>query len=269
MKKNRSIAIFLLACLALVVCVIAVLLLFPEETIPPVILSEIPQFDGVPKNEYDKDLFVRDDGFLRYDGANSLVGIDVSSHQGQIDWHAVKNAGVDFAIIRAAYRGYTNGGLSEDECFKANLKGAKDAGLLVGVYLFSQAISEAEAAEEAAFALNLLDETELDLPVYFDWEYIDSDGARTGEMGSSQVTSFALRFCEDVEKAGYKAGVYFNKSMGYTVLNLSKVKDYEFWLAEYADVPAFYFRFETWQYTDKGTVPGIGGIVDLNIRFVR
>ena len=148
MKRGEKIAIFLLACLAFIVCIVAAFFLFPEQTIPHVILSETPQFEGVPRNEYHKELFQNDNGFLRYDGENSLVGIDVSSHQGEIDWTKVKESGVEFAIIRAAYRGYTNGGLSVDDRFLENLEGAKNAGLQVGVYLFSQAITEEEVQEE-------------------------------------------------------------------------------------------------------------------------
>lgn len=267
MKKSRKLAIFILACLAFVVAIIAAFFLFPEQTIPHVILSETPQFEGVPKNSYDKSLFREENGFLRYDGENCLVGIDVSSHQGQIDWQAVKDAGVDFAIIRGAYRGYTNGGLSADEMFLLNLEGAKRVGIQVGAYLFSQAISEQEALEEAEFLLEYLKDIPLDLPVYFDWEYVEAE-SRTQNIGGADITSFALRFCEKIEDAGYKAGVYFNKSMGYTVMNLSRLRDYEFWLAEYAAVPEFYFRYETWQYTDKATIDGIDAMVDLNIRFL-
>lgn len=267
MKFGKRIAIFLLACLAFVLAIVAAFFLFPEETIPHVILSEIPQFEGVPKNEYDKDLFQEENGFLRYDGENSLFGVDVSSHQGEIDWHAVKDAGVEFAIIRAAYRGYTNGGLSADERFQENLQSAKEAGLLVGAYVFSQAVTVEEAADEANMLLALLDGASLDLPVFYDWEYVESDVARTKDISGKQITDFAKTFCEEVEQAGYSAGVYFNKSMGYAALNLSELKNYEFWLAEYATVPAFYFRFETWQHTDNGMVPGIREKVDLNIRF--
>jgi len=268
MKRGEKIAIFLLACLAFIVCIVAAFFLFPEQTIPHVILSETPQFEGVPRNEYHKELFQNDNGFLRYDGENSLVGIDVSSHQGEIDWTKVKESGVEFAIIRAAYRGYTNGGLSVDDRFLENLEGAKNAGLQVGVYLFSQAITEEEVQEEIDLLLSLLDGKTLDLPVYFDWEYIDAQ-SRTQNISGSQVTTFAQTFCQRIENAGYKAGVYFNKSMGYTALNLSKLRDYEFWLAEYRSVPEFYFRFETWQYTDGATVDGISAKVDLNIRFIK
>lgn len=220
----------------------------------------------LPKNEYDRDLFWEENGYIHYE--NSLVGIDVSSHQEEIDWKKVKADGVDFAIIRAAYRGYTNGGLSMDPWFRENLQGAKKAGLQVGVYLFSQATTMQEAEEEAAFLLECLDGQALDFPVYYDWETVEAD-ARTDHVTGEEVTAFALQFCKTVEAAGYKAGVYFNESMGYTFLRLAQLQQYEFWLAQYQKNPDFYYDFTTWQYTADGKVSGISTPVDLNVRFVK
>lgn len=223
-------------------------------------------FLDLPRNEYDRELFAEEDGFIRYE--DSLVGIDVSAHQGEIDWEKVKADGVDFAIIRAAYRGYTGGSLSMDPWFKENLKGAKDAGLQVGIYFFSQAVSVEEAEEEAKFLLECLDGEKLDLPVYYDWETVQAE-ARTDGVTGEEATDFALKFCSIVEKAGYEAGVYFNESMGYMFFRLSDVRQYEFWLAQYQSVPDFYYDFTTWQYSAGGEVDGIGTPVDLNVRFVK
>lgn len=230
--------------------------------------SAIPNWSEVPKNEYDAALFrTEENGFIRY-GEGSLVGVDVSAHQKEIDWEKVRQAGVDFAVLRAAYRGYTGGGLNMDPYFQKNFKAAKAAGLQVGVYLFSQAISVEEAVEEAEFLLEILDGEMLSLPVYFDWEYVEAE-SRTQNMGSSEVTAFAQAFCSKIEEAGYEAGVYFNQSLGYLVLNLSRLTDYAFWLAEYQSVPNFNFDFGLWQYTSSGTVPGIEGDVDLNVLFPK
>ena len=135
------------------------------------------RFAGVARNSYDAAGFYKEDGFLRYgDGTlGSEVGVDISSHQQSVDWEAVKAAGVDFAILRAGYRGYTEGAIQEDETFLTNLAAAKAAGLKVGVYFFSQALDKAEAVEEAEFVLNLLDGAELDYPIFFDWEDIEAE----------------------------------------------------------------------------------------------
>lgn len=242
--------------------------LFTACTAPkgPAAKPEQSPFEVLQKNEYDSSLFYEEGGFIRYEDA--MVGIDVSAHQDEIDWGKVKADGVDFAIIRAAYRGYTNGGISMDPYFLQNLQGAKDAGLLVGAYLFSQAVSEEEAREEAEFLLECLDGAELDLPVYYDWEPVEAE-ARTDGVSGTEVTAFAREFCSVVEEAGYEAGVYFNESMGYMFLYLPELQQYEFWLAQYLDAPDFYYNFTTWQYTASGEVDGIEAPVDLNLRFVR
>ncbi len=230
------------------------------------VTPELPAFGDLPRNTYDSDLFYTENGFIRY--GDALVGIDVSAHQGDIDWQSVKNAGVDFAIIRVGYRGYTSGGISMDPKFSQNLQGAKEEGLSVGAYFFSQATTEMEAAEEAAFALECLDDAKLDLPVYYDWEPVETE-ARTDDVTGAQVTKFAQAFCNVITDAGYEAGVYFNESMGYGFLDLSELADYDFWLAQYLDAPDFYYDFAMWQYSSSGEVPGIEHPVDLNLRFIK
>ena len=164
--------------------------------------------------------------------------MDISSHQQSVDWEAVKAAGVDFAILRAGYRGYTEGAIQEDETFLTNLAAAKAAGLKVGVYFFSQALDKAEAVEEAEFVLNLLDGAELDYPIFFDWEDIEAE-ARTDGMDSVTLTACAVAFCKRVELNGYRAGVYFNQRFGFEEFDLRDLQDYELWLAEYALSPSF------------------------------
>ena len=190
------------------------------------------RFAGVARNSYDAAGFYKEDGFLRYgDGTlGSEVGVDISSHQQSVDWEAVKSAGVDFAILRAGYRGYTEGAIQEDETFLTNLAAAKAAGLKVGVYFFSQALDKAEAVEEAEFVLNLLDGAELDYPIFFDWEDIEAE-ARTDGMDSVTLTACAVAFCKRVELNGYRAGVYFNQRFGFEEFDLRDLQDYELWLA--------------------------------------
>ena len=228
------------------------------------------RFAGVARNSYDVAGFYKENGFLRYgDGAlDSEVGVDISSHQQSVDWEAVKAAGVDFAILRAGYRGYTEGAIQEDETFLTNLAAAKDAGLKVGVYFFSQALDKAEAVEEAEFVLNLLDGAELDYPIFFDWEDIEAE-ARTDGMDSVTLTACAVAFCKRVELNGYRAGVYFNQRFGYEEFDLRELQDYELWLAEYALSPSFPYHFDVWQYANDGMLSGVDGPVDLNLAFVE
>ncbi|MDO5311682.1 MAG: GH25 family lysozyme, partial [Clostridia bacterium] len=173
-------------------------------------------------------------GKLSYIGGDFdvLRGVDVSEHQHEIDWNAVKASGIDFAFIRAGYRGYTEGGIFKDAFANRNLRDAHDAGLKVGVYFFSQAISPEEAREEAQFVLNIIENYEIDLPVIYDWEKIeDTAEARTNDLPSEVLDECAIAFCEEIKAAGYDAGVYFNRHLGYYRYDLSKLTDYYFWVA--------------------------------------
>ena len=219
-------------------------------------------------NEYDPQAFIMKDGFLTYEGeAPSYVGIDVSSHQNAIDWDKVAGAGVDFVMIRAGYRGYTAGNIFKDLYFTRNIEGALEAGLQVGIYFFSQARIAAEAKQEALFVLDAIDGYEIDYPVVFDWEVISGDEARTDDMPVEKLTECAVTFCEEIKNAGYTPMIYSNKSLALLKYDLSSLKDYDFWLAEYSDSPSFYYHYDIWQYSQSGTVDGIEASVDLNIAF--
>lgn len=225
-----------------------------------------PTIPRTPRNDYLQENFYRDGEFLRYRDREHLVGMDVSTHQGEIDWQAVADSGVDFAILRVGYRGATAGKLYEDDCFAKNLSGAKAAGLQIGVYFFSQAINEQEAAEEARYACELLRGEKLQLPIFFDWEYLEG---RVPNPGLLPMTECAIAFCEAVEEQGYEAGVYFNQDYGYNYLNLRELQEYTLWLAEYGSVPSFFYLYHCVQYTDDGRVPGIDGPVDLDLLFIE
>ena len=174
--------------------------------------------------------------------------------------------GIDFAIIRLGYRGYTEGGLMMDERFQANIQGALDAGLEVGVYFFSQAITPQEAEAEAAFVLNAVEDYEITYPIAFDWEPITGgQTARTDGLTGEMLTQCAAAFCAKVAEAGYEPAVYFNQDLGYLHYDLRELTDYTLWLAEYDTKPDFYYHFDLWQYTHTGTVAGIQGNVDLNL----
>ncbi len=224
----------------------------------------LPILEGVPLNLYEPEDFDADDnGWRTYPGAR--VGVDVSSYQGEIDWRKAADAGVTFAFLRAGLRGYTKGGLMEDEYFEANYKGARAAGVDVGIYFFSQAIDEREARQEAAYVVALLDGRELAYPVVFDWERISDSEARTNSLSSDEVTRCAIAFCDAIAAAGYSPAVYFNQDQGYLDYGLDRLTAYPFWLAEYHESPAFYYDFDFWQFTHRGTVPGITGAVDMDL----
>ena len=222
---------------------------------------------NIAMNHYDADSFYEENGMLRYAKSAHLTGVDVSEHQEKIDWAAVRAAGVDFAILRIGYRGYTEGSIQEDAYFEQNLAGAIDAGLDVGVYFFSQAMDEQEAREEARFVLDKISGYQLAYPVFFDWEKIGAD-ARSDAMDLTSLTTVTDTFCSEIEAAGYQAGLYFNQQLGYEELHLPSLQGYTFWLAEYNDTPSFTYDFDLWQYASDGSVDGIDGDVDLNLAFI-
>ena len=224
----------------------------------------------VPENSYDPAGFYEEGGFKRYKSEDTLasVGVDVSSHQQEIDWELVAANGVEFAMIRVGYRGYTEGEIQPDDYFVQNIEGARAAGLDVGVYFFSQALDEQEAIDEANYVLEQIKDYPLSYPVIFDWEDIEAD-ARTDGMDSVQLTKNAIAFCDTIKQAGYRAGVYFNQRFGYEEFDLESLQDYVFWLAEYNDTPSFSFHFQIWQYCNDGRVDGIKTDVDLNLAFLR
>lgn len=224
-----------------------------------------PRGDAVAPNPYHSDDYYFRGGLLQCTASEvSRAGIDVSLHQQEIDWQAVADAGIDFAIIRAGYRGYTEGEVFVDSRAVENLEGALAAGLDVGIYFFSQATSESEAREEADLVLDLIDGYDIRYPVFYDWEGIVSD-ARTDDISGEEMTAFAHAFCERIESAGYTAGVYFNQSYGLRRFDLRALRDYEFWLAEYHDTQSFPYEVQLWQYNCEATLPGIETTVDLNL----
>lgn len=228
-----------------------------------------PAPDPIPANTYAAEAFTVVDGFLAYEGdCPSVTGVDVSAHQREIDWTAVGAAGVGFAMIRAGYRGYTEGGLHEDQFFRQNIEGALAQGLDVGVYFFSQAVSEAEAVEEAEYLLDLIQGYEVTYPLVFDWERQDHEGSRTLTTSGEVITDCAVAFCETVEAAGYLPMTYFSPSKGYGELDLERLARWPFWLAHYTagwEPTSFQYSFAIWQYSNEGTVDGIDAAVDLNL----
>ena len=193
-------------------------------------------------------------------------GIDISKHNGKIDFKKVKEAGFEFAFIRVAYRGYGKAGnLKEDEMCKVNLKNAKDAGLKIGAYVFSQAIDENEAIEEAKFAVDILKGYELDLPLVFDPETIKGDIVRTDNVSGLQFTKNAISFCEEIKKNGFKPAIYSNLVWEDYYYDLSKLQEYDIWYADYSKIPQTPYDFKYWQFSEVGIVDGVSGLVDLNV----
>ena len=197
---------------------------------------------------------------------SGTMGIDVSKHNGNIDWNAVKNSGVSFVIIRCGYRGSATGVLVEDPMFRSNIKGAKAAGLKVGVYFFCQAVNEVEAVEEASMAVGLVSGYGLDMPIFLDVE--SANGGRGDKISKETRTAVCKAFCQTVQNSGYTAGIYANKTWFNEKINTSSLTNYKIWLAQYASEPTYTTtRYDMWQYSSKGRISGISTNVDLDIRY--
>ena len=225
---------------------------------------------AVPKHPYDLDLFLHNGQKLSYDSDSytSQSGVDVSHHQGEINWNAVKDAGFEFAFIRLGYRGYTSGELCLDRYFFQNIKKAQSCSLDVGIYFFSQAINEQEAIDEANFVIDNLKDYHLDLPVVYDPESILDDDARTDNISGEQFTKNTLAFCKTIQAAGYEPMIYSNMLWEAFELDLSQLTDYPIWYADYEALPQTPYDFTFWQYSNAGSVDGINTSADLNIRLI-
>ena len=200
------------------------------------------------------------------------LGIDVSEWQTEIDWTEVANTvdtegrRIEFVMIRAGRRGEEQGGLYEDTMARKHYAGAKAAGLKVGAYFFSQAISPQEAVEEANFLLEITRDWQLDMPVVFNWEH-RADQYRTAVVDAPLLTQCVRAFCDTVSQAGHTPMVYFNVADSFGRLQLQELTAYQFWLAQYDGFLDYPYRVEMWQYTETGKVPGIDGNVDINLYF--
>ncbi|MBQ6696407.1 MAG: glycoside hydrolase family 25 protein [Lachnospiraceae bacterium] len=218
----------------------------------------------------EENLNILDNGFVEYVENGTVVshkGIDVSKHQGEIDWAQVAADGIEFAFIRVGNRGYGTGAIVEDPQFAANIVGASTNGIKVGVYFFSQAITVEEAQEEAKFVLDKIAPYKITCPVVLDVEKVSDSEARMNKISKEQRTANTIAFLEAIEAAGYKSMLYHNMEMGTLMLDMTQLEDYEKWFAYYNKDIYYPYEFGVWQYSDKGKVNGINTNVDLNISF--
>ncbi|MBR2785985.1 MAG: glycoside hydrolase family 25 protein [Clostridia bacterium] len=233
----------------------------------------VPYNKDAQKHEYNWDKYLKNNsGFYRYedDKYKSRIGIDVSAYQGNIDWKKVKDAGVEFAILRLGYRGYGDAGnIVLDKKFEENYVNAKNEGIDIGVYFFSQAISIDEVKEEASFVLENLKGKNINCPVVFDLEKIKNDVARTDNLTIDEITNITLEFCKIIEENGYEASIYGNAKTFTTKMELELFNNYNKWYADYQEKPLYIYDFNIWQYTENGKINGISGNVDIDIQFVK
>ena len=202
---------------------------------------------------------------LQPGGNDHKAGIDVSSWQGDIDWDKVRESGIEFVIVRAGYRGSVTGTIVKDKNFDANVTGALNAGLSVGVYFVTQAVNEAEAVEEASAVMEMCEGYNLTLPIYLDVE--GSNGGRGDQIDVETRTLVCEAFCKTLENAGVQGGVYACRYWLNNNIDASRLDRFNIWLAEYRSTPLYGGYYSMWQYTSRGRVDGIEGNVDFDILY--
>lgn len=225
----------------------------------------------LPKHEYDFTKLVCQSDLMKYYEDNKLVsyvGTDISKYQDYVDFVKLKKAEVDFVMLRVGARGYGSGQLVLDEYFTDNIKRASDAGLEIGVYFFSQAITVEEAVEEANMVLENIKDYQITYPVAFDMEYIQNDTSRIDNLTKAEKTEITKTFLDTIQAAGYKAMIYGNKEWLIKQIDMSKLTAYDVWLSQQADIPDYPYKFTMWQYSNEATLDGIAGYANLDISFI-
>ncbi|MEZ3461200.1 MAG: glycoside hydrolase family 25 protein [Lachnospiraceae bacterium] len=230
-----------------------------------------PVLDEVTKHSLlDENFQKTEEGLMQYvenGTVTSHKGIDVSKYQGDIDWNAVREEGIEYAFIRLGLRGYESGKIVLDDFYDANMKGANEAGVRAGVYFFTQAVTVEEAQEEAAFVIEHLAGYDVSCPVVFDVERISGGKGRADQITREERTAITIAFCEAVRAAGYTPMIYGNVVCFTQLLDMPQLNAYEKWYAFYDDYMYMPYEVTCWQYTEKGRVDGIPNNVDLNISF--
>ncbi len=225
------------------------------------------------KNTYDYTKLEEKAGLKRYmeNGKKiSYVGADISRETGSVNFSGLKTAGVDYVMIRLGSRGYSTGQIALDENFKENIEGAIAEGLGVGVYFYSQAISQDEAVQEANLVLQNLEpyKTAIKYPVAFDMGFVANDASRIDGLSREDRTAIAASFLEVVRAGGYVPMLYGDKEWLLKEIDLAKLQDYDVWLSQDEDIPDYPYQYAMWQYTSTGVVNGIKGDANLNICFI-
>ena len=218
------------------------------------------------------DFAVSDNGMMEYVGDSDVQiahVIDVSKHQGVVDWQTVADAGVEYAMIRVGFRGYGSGAIVTDDYFEDNIQGALKAGIKVGVYFYTQAIDADEGREEAEFVIDAISPYKIELPVAIDVERPDDSTARGNQISREVRTEAVKTFCECIDEAGYEPMIYGGTNTFAEMLDIKEVYNYPVWYAFYNNYMYYPYPVRMWQYSTDGAVPGIKVNVDMNVWMIE
>ena len=226
----------------------------------------------VPRHEYDLKEYLGDvDGRLTYSDnkREAITGVDLSKYNGDVDFAKAKEAGIEFAMLRLGSRGYGTGVISLDEKFVHYAQNAALNNIPIGAYFYSQAITEAEAVEEANYIVGAIGGFTVKYPIAIDLETVTEDEARTAKLTVKERTAIVKAFCDTVKSFGYKPAIYATRDMLIAGLDLEELQGIDTWLADYTRPTDYPYKFTMWQYTNKGKIDGINGEVDLDLSFVN
>lgn len=226
----------------------------------------------ITKNKYDLKGFSYEAPIMKYyeNGKNiSCMGVDISKENGDVNFDKLKKAGVQFVMIKVGARGYGNGQIALDDHFAEYMKGATEAGLNIGVYFFSQAITKEEALEEANLVYENIKDYKITYPIAFDMEKITGDISRIDTLTKEEKSNIALVFLQALKDVGYKGIIYGNKEWLIQQINLSTVGSFDIWLSQVGNAPDYPYKFSMWQYTQSGKIDGITGDANLDICFLN
>ena len=255
-KNKKSSSLSKKQIITLIVCIVSVI---------AVAASVIAAGSRAPKREHS----------ISEIGKEKAWGIDVSSHNGKIDWKKVSEK-ADFAFIRVGYRGYSKGEINYDKKAKYNIEGAIKNGIPVGVYFYSQAINEKEAEKEAEFLLKRIRGFDITLPLVIDFEYAYSNGKPVGRLNSAKLTkkektALINAFCTRVRKAGYTPGVYASSYIYRSHISVKSLPyDVFIWVADYNGRVTYDGYYDIWQYSERGKCDGVSSkYVDTNYFYTK
>ncbi|MDE7272917.1 MAG: glycoside hydrolase family 25 protein [Lachnospiraceae bacterium] len=226
--------------------------------------------ENIPRNKYHYSNLKYQKPLMNYYEDGELVskcGVDISANQGEVDFNKLKNAGCDFVMLRVGARGYSSGNIVTDANFQDNIRAAKKAGLDVGVYFCSQAVSKAEAREEADEVLDAISGFSIKYPIAFVMETVDGDMARIEALDRTDRTQIAQAFMNRIEDAGYKSMIYGDKEWLLTMVDIEDLQDYDVWFAQDSDEPEYPYQFGIWQYDSDATIKGISGDATMLMSF--
>lgn len=228
--------------------------------------------DDIPFHEYDFKRLKAQNGKMAYYEQNKVVsrlGIELSEESGTVNFETLKAEGIQYVMIKVGERGYESGRLVLDQKFFTYMEGARQAGLDVGVYFCSQAVTASEAADEAAFVMDNIKSYTVTYPIVFRMDMINNDTARTDILSPEQKTDIVIAFLTTVEREGYFSAVYGDKEFLLTqVIPEEILPKYDVWLTDLKPVPDYPYQFKLWEYAGGETLQGVEKEVSYTISFV-